>query len=85
MEQNRFVNDIVAYLHLEYGETPYAHGALKAADLKYVGQYMLDGWPTHFWWYPTNQEPCWATVFLMDDVPCIGMTTTSPDTLDKIC
>ena len=83
MEETDFKKDIVEYLHLEYGETPDDPESLKPSDIKYVGQYLFEGFPTHFWWYPSGSEQCWATVVYTDEIYNIGMTTKSPDTLKK--
>ena len=75
---------IVNYLHLEYGEDPNAPDSLQKSELKYVGLFIYEGKPTHYWWYPSGSVQSWAIVFEMDEVECIGMTTISPDTLEKI-
>ena len=68
---------VLEYLHLEYGESPEDEDSLKLSDLKYEGEYILEGIPTYFWSYPTN-SPCWAIVKPYDDAYCFDMTTTSP-------
>ena len=84
MNDSEIIDSIVDYLCLEYGEDPNKPESLKKSDLKYVGEYMYDGNPTYFWWYPSRDGQSWATVYLMAGVECIGMTTTSPDSLEKI-
>ena len=49
MKKFEFAEDILEYLHLEYGETPSDLNALKLSELKFVGQFLLDGSPTYFW------------------------------------
>lgn len=74
---------IVGYLNLEFGEAPEDSESLKESELRYEGEFMLDGTPTHFWWFPCTSEQCWATVEPMDESYCIGMTTESPDGLER--
>lgn len=84
MNNPELLDAIVNYLHLEYGESPDDPESLKKEELKYAGEFMYEGSPTHFWWYPSGQTQCWAIVYTMDDVECIGMTTDSPDSLERI-
>jgi len=74
---------VLAYLHLEYGESPRQPGALKAADLHYEGEFLVDGTPTHFWSYPSSTHAMWATVAPMLGTYAIGMTGTSPRDLRR--
>ena len=66
------------YLHLEYGEEAGEEDALKASDLVYVGEYVIDGIPCKYWSYPTTGEPMWATIEDYSGLRCIGMTATPP-------
>ena len=84
MKESEFAKDILVYLHLEYGETPSDLNALKLSELKFIGQFLLDDSPTYFWWYPSGAEQCWATVEFSEKVYNIGMTTISPDKLQKL-
>jgi len=84
MKKSEFAEDILVYLHLEYGEVPSDLNALKLSELKFLGQFLLEGLPTYFWWYPSGVEQCWATVEFSDEAYNIGMTTISPDKLQKI-
>ena len=66
------------YLHLEYGEEAGEEDALKASDLVYVGEYVIDGILCKYWSYPTTGEPMWATIEDYSGLRWIGMTATPP-------
>ena len=63
---------------MEYGEKAGADNALKASDLVYVGEYVIDGIPCQYWSYPTSGEPMWATIENNSGLRCMGMTATPP-------
>ena len=65
---------ILDYLHLEYGEDPGDSGSLELADIKYVGEKLVEGVVQHCWSYPSLKDDMWATVQLYEDgTYCIGM------------
>jgi hypothetical protein len=71
--------EIAAYLRLEYGETRGRKGSLKASELKFDGEHVVDGVPTQFWRYPSSgRQPAWATVERFDDHYALGMTDKKP-------
>ncbi len=72
---------IINYLHLEFGEDADDPNSLKESQLRYEGEFLYDGVPTHFWWFPCTTEQCWATVEPMEESYCVGMTTDSPQGL----
>ncbi|MDO6746081.1 hypothetical protein [Gilvimarinus sp. 1_MG-2023] len=80
---NDIEEDVLEYLHLEYGECPEDDDALKLSDLNYEGIFLLEGVPTHYWSYPTS-EPCWAIVQPYEDAYCFGMATTPPEGLERV-
>lgn len=69
---------LVEYLRLEYGEDEDDPDSIKASDLKYVGEFMIDGVKTRYWSYPTSGEPAWATIEFLPDGECAGMTDVPP-------
>ena len=83
-EQESDITLLLEYLHLEYGEEAGEEDALKASDLVYVGEYVIDGIPCKYWSYPTTGEPMWATIEdysgleSYSGLRCIGMTATPP-------
>lgn len=72
--------EIARYLRLEYGESARDKDSLKARDLKFVGEFVIDGVPTQFWQYPTSnpKKPNWATVERFEDTYCLGMSCNLP-------
>jgi hypothetical protein len=60
-------NEILEYLHLEFGEDKDDPDALQAAELKYVGA-REDGeaW-LHFWEYPSGSGKSWAIARVTKD------------------
>lgn len=70
--------EIAEYLRLEYGESWWQKGALRASNLKFVGEYIIDGVATQYWSYPTSTGVEWATVERFDDGYCLGMTSAPP-------
>jgi hypothetical protein len=73
-------SEIARYLRLEYGEIYGEKGSIKARDLKFEGEFVIDGVPTQYWSYPTSTKSgvAWATVERFDDTYCLGMTETPP-------
>ena len=61
-EQEGDIEWVLEYLHLEYGEKAGDENALKASDLVYVGEYVIDGIPCQYWSYPTSDEPMWVII-----------------------
>ncbi len=70
--------EIAEYLRLEYGERWWQKGAIRASNLKFVGEYVIDGVTTQYWSYPTSTGVEWATVERFDDGYCLGMTSDPP-------
>ena len=65
---------ILEYLHLEYGESPEDEDALKLSELRYEGIHEMEGVPTHCWSFPSTSDEMWATVEPHEDTYCIGMS-----------
>ena len=61
-EQESDITLLLEYLHLETGEEAGEEDTLKANDLVYVGEYVIDGILCKYWSYPTTGEPMWATI-----------------------
>ena len=72
--------EIARYLRLEYGESARDKSSLKARDLTFEGEFVIDGVPTQFWHYPSSnpKKTNWATVERFDDSYCLGMTDKLP-------
>ncbi len=66
------------YLRLEYGEDVNDPDSVKASDLKYIGEFVIDGIVTEYWSYPTSGEPMWAIIQIIDDRDCASMTNIPP-------
>ncbi len=65
---------ILRYLHLEYGEEPEDPKSLQLSDLVYAGEHLLEGRNRHCWTFPSMKDDMWATVELSDNGSyCIGM------------
>jgi hypothetical protein len=69
-------SDVLRYLLLEYGESADDPDALKLSDLKYEGEHLHEGVPTHFWSYPSSRGKAYATVemsasgsYIIDMIP----------------
>ena len=83
-EQESDITLLLEYLHLETGEEAGEEDTLKANDLVYVGEYVIDGILCKYWSYPTTGEPMWATIEdysgleSYSGLQCIGMTATPP-------
>lgn len=75
----RIKDEILEYLHLEFGESKSDPDALKASDLKYEGRHIVKGVATHFWSYPSGVDRHWATVEELRDSYCLGTSTVGPD------
>ena len=75
-------SEIARYLRLEYGESARAKDSLKARNLEFAGEFVIDGVPTQFWSYPSSnpKKPMWATVERLDGSYCLGMTDKRPPT-----
>jgi len=69
---------LAAYLRLEYGEAVADPASLKASDLKYLGRFNVDGWPTDYWEYPTSDKPAYATITINEDGEMLSMTDDPP-------
>lgn len=63
---------IADYLACEFGEE--GPGRIRAADLRALGERMIDGVPMQVWAFPTSGGEMWATVEPIGDSYCIGMT-----------
>jgi hypothetical protein len=63
---------IADYLAREFGE--HGPGRISAADLRALGERVIDGGPMRVWAFPTSRGDLWATVEPMGDSYCIGMT-----------
>ena len=72
---------IARYLQLEFGEDDTE--ALRASDLRFVGEAELDGIVTQFWSFPCK-EPCWATVQYIDKRRIFGMVSELPLALGNL-
>lgn len=75
--------EIARYLRLEYGESAHDKNSVKARDLKFVGEFIIDGVPTQFWEYPTSnpKKPNFATVERFDGSYCLGMSCNLPQNI----
>lgn len=73
-------SEIARYLRLEYGESARDKDSVKARDLKFDGEFVIDGVPTQFWRYPSSnpKKPQWATVERLEQMYCLGMTGDPP-------
>jgi len=69
------------YLRLEYGEDESDPDSIKASDLTYVGEFVVDGVPTKYWSYPTSKEPGWVTIEEHGEQRSANMTSTAPPKL----
>ncbi len=75
---DRIETDIVEYIWLENGEHPDDEGALKIADLDYLGRFQVGERRTHFWKI-TSSESFYATVDEWEDGNwCLGTETEAP-------
>jgi hypothetical protein len=74
-------SEIARYLRLEYGEGARDEKRVKATDLQFEGEIIVDGVPTQFWLFPTSRtgEKRWATVERFKDSYTIGMTAVKPN------
>ena len=66
------------YLRLEYGEDKNDPKSIKSSDLKYIGEFIINGVITEYWSYPTSGEPMWATIEIIDDKDYASMTSVPP-------
>jgi hypothetical protein len=73
-------SEIANYLRLEYGETARGKNSVKARNLRFEGEFVVDGVPTQFWRYPTSDSSKrrWATVERFDDSYHLGTTSEPP-------
>lgn len=68
--------DLARYLRLEFGESPRSTKSVKASNLEFVGEFVVDGVPTQYWSFPNSAPPrVWAIVERFDDH--IGLATTT--------
>ena len=72
--------EILEYLHLEFGEDPKDSSSLKIEDIKFDDIYEIHEKPTHYYKFSHNT---WATVEPFGDSYMIGMTTFSPKPILK--
>lgn len=70
--------EVLEYLHREYGESPSDPEALKLADLRFEGEHRVDGTPKLFWSYPSNSGRAWVTVEQADDTYCVDTSDVGP-------
>lgn len=69
---------ILEYLHLEFGEDSQNDTSLKLSDLKFVGEFSVNGTEIFYWSYSIDNEVRWATVEPYEDSYLIGMVTELP-------
>lgn len=74
--------EIVSYVRLEFGEDSSDPDALQESDLKYEGEFIINGVPTHYWRCGDTSRT-WATVEPFGDSYCLGMTSSSPKPVFK--
>lgn len=56
-------DELVAYLHLEFGESPTDPGALEAKDLEFFGTVKFPDRTEHIWQFPCSADTgCWLRV-----------------------
>lgn len=65
-------SEIASYLARELGER--GPGRIRAADLRALGERIVDGVPMQVWAFPSIDGEGWATVEPMGDSYCIGLT-----------
>ena len=70
--------EIAAYLRREYGESARDKTSVKAKDLVFEGEFVIDAVPTQFWRYPSS-TPSWATVERFADHYGLGMGESHPE------
>ncbi|MCU0841463.1 MAG: hypothetical protein MUC79_07065 [Thiobacillaceae bacterium] len=66
-------NKIADYLAREFGE--HGAGRIRAADLRPLGERVIDGVPMRVWSFPSINGEMWATVQPLGESYCIGMTS----------
>lgn len=71
-------SEIAAYLRLEFGESARDKASVKAKDLVFDSEFVIDGVPTQFWRYPSS-TPSWATVERFADHYSLGMGESHPE------
>ena len=71
-------SEIAVYLRLEFGESARDKASVKAKDLVFEGEFLIDGVPTQFWRYPSS-TPSWATVERFADHYSLGMGESHPE------
>jgi len=76
-------NQILEYLHLEYGEDPDNETSLGLEDIGYEGEFEIKGKLIHYFNYKSSSGRTWATVEPYGDSYCIGMTNSSPKPVTK--
>jgi len=72
-------NELLEYLHLEFGEGKDDPDALQPADLKYVGARTDGAALVHFWEFPSGSGKSWATVCVTDDGYDLSTSLEGPD------
>ena len=71
-------SELASYLDLEFGAPAYS-APLDPSELRYVGEFVVDGSPTKFWSFPCHFEPgCWAYVAPLDDGYSLSWGGTPP-------
>lgn len=73
-------SQLAHYLRLEYGEDHKDKSSIKAKDLSFDGEFVIDGVPTQFWRYPSSdpQGYNWATVERFEDNCVLGFADEPP-------
>jgi hypothetical protein len=72
--------EILDYLHIEFGEDANDPSSLKIDNIKLDGIYEVQGKPTYYYKF---SHDTWATVEPFGDSYMIGMTTFSPKPIFK--
>lgn len=70
--------EILKYLHLEYGEDPNDPSSLKLGDISYDGEYEIDGIKMHYFTYPLHDGRSWVSIEPYGGSYLISMTTNAP-------
>ena len=66
------------YLRLEYGEDKSDPSSIKAKDLEYDGEYVIDSTPTKFWKYPTSKGHEWVVIQEYPEGRCADFVNSPP-------
>lgn len=72
-------DELVSYLHLEFGESPGDRNALKASDLSFVATLQFADRVEHVWRFPCVSETgCWLRVTKTPSQEWIGWSADPP-------